>query len=124
MIWWNELRTTDEAASVGFYKQLIGWQPFRMNASGAMDAADTGDADYTLFMAGWNQVGGMLRAGEAIWLPFIAVTDVDKTCEKARQLGGTVLEEPFDVPGTGRFAVIRDPQGATFGISRASDTPQ
>jgi len=27
-----------------------------------------------------------------------------------------VLAEPMDVPKVGRIAVLRDPQGATFGI--------
>jgi len=35
---------------------------------------------------------------------------------KALELGGSVLAEPMDVPKVGRVAVLRDPQGATFGI--------
>ena len=32
-----------------------------------------------------------------------------------RELGGRELVEPSDFPG-GRFAICRDPQGATFGL--------
>jgi predicted enzyme related to lactoylglutathione lyase len=30
-----------------------------------------------------------------------------------------VLVEPTDIPGTGRFAVLNDPQGATFALFKA-----
>jgi predicted enzyme related to lactoylglutathione lyase len=50
------------------------------------------------------------------WQPYVAVQDPDGTTAKARELGGTALMEPMDVPKVGRLAVLRDPQGATFGI--------
>ena len=50
------------------------------------------------------------------WQPYVAVEDVDATTAKAKELGGSVLAEPMDVPTVGRIAVLRDPQGATFGI--------
>jgi predicted enzyme related to lactoylglutathione lyase len=35
---------------------------------------------------------------------------------KVRELGGSVVMEPMDAEGVGRFAVVTDPQGATFGV--------
>ncbi|MGI9384778.1 MAG: hypothetical protein ACR2PO_16625 [Methyloligellaceae bacterium] len=32
------------------------------------------------------------------------------------ELGGEVLRQPFDVPGVGHIAIIKDPQGAALGI--------
>jgi predicted enzyme related to lactoylglutathione lyase len=52
------------------------------------------------------------------WQPYVAVGDPDATTAKAKDLGGAVLAEPMDVPKVGRIAVLRDPQGATFGIIR------
>src|SRR3972149_997900 len=46
----------------------------------------------------------------------IGVDDVDSAAEKARELGGHVLLPPTKVPGFGRAAVLRDPQGRAFGI--------
>jgi hypothetical protein len=37
--------------------------------------------------------------------------------ERVARLGGTALVEPFDVPYS-RMAVVRDPQGAVFSISK------
>ena len=50
------------------------------------------------------------------WQPYVAVDDPDATTAKAKELGGAALMEPMDVPKVGRLGVIRDPQGATFGI--------
>jgi predicted enzyme related to lactoylglutathione lyase len=50
------------------------------------------------------------------WQPYVAVDDPDRTTAKAIELGGAAVAEPMDVPKVGRIAVLRDPQGATFGI--------
>jgi predicted enzyme related to lactoylglutathione lyase len=42
------------------------------------------------------------------------VDDVDATARRAGELGGRVLVGPQDIPGVGRFAVVKDPQGATI----------
>jgi len=44
------------------------------------------------------------------------VVDVEKAVQQAQELGGKVLLPPTDVPGFGRAAVLRDPQGAAFGV--------
>jgi predicted enzyme related to lactoylglutathione lyase len=35
---------------------------------------------------------------------------------QARDLGADVLAGPMDIPEVGRFAVLKDPQGAAFGV--------
>jgi predicted enzyme related to lactoylglutathione lyase len=45
------------------------------------------------------------------------VEDPDATAEKAARLGGSVLMPPTDMP-IGRRAVLADPQGGTFSVSR------
>jgi uncharacterized protein len=47
---------------------------------------------------------------------YFAVEDCDATVASAERLGGTVRVPPTDIPRVGRFAVIRDPQGATFAV--------
>ena len=47
------------------------------------------------------------------------IGDVDEAAGKAAELGGRVIEGPYDVPGVGmRQAVIADPQGAIFSLTR------
>jgi hypothetical protein len=44
------------------------------------------------------------------------VTRADESAAKAKELGGKVLMEPFDVMDQGRMANIEDPTGASFAI--------
>ena len=49
------------------------------------------------------------------------VHDVDATAEKAAQLGGKVVVPPYDIPVAGlRQAVLADPQGAAFSVSKVA----
>ena len=53
----------------------------------------------------------------AHWSVTVGVDDADATAEKAAKLGGRVVVAPFDAPWV-RVAVIADPQGATFTVSK------
>jgi predicted enzyme related to lactoylglutathione lyase len=53
----------------------------------------------------------------AHWSVTFAVEDTDATAGRGAALGGTVMVEPVDA-GPTRIAVLRDPQGAVFTVSR------
>jgi hypothetical protein len=48
-------------------------------------------------------------------MPYFAASDPDARAKQAADLGGTILVPGMDFPG-GRFAVVQDPHGATFGL--------
>jgi predicted enzyme related to lactoylglutathione lyase len=50
------------------------------------------------------------------WGLYIRVANASDTAAKAKELGGNVIIEPFDVMEHGRMADIADPTGATFNI--------
>jgi uncharacterized protein len=50
------------------------------------------------------------------WGVYFAAASVDATADKAKSLGGKVMMGPQDIPNTGRFAVLNDPQGAYFSV--------
>ena len=108
---WDELGTTDADGAQRFYEQVFGWT-----------TNDMGDAygGYRIFNRGETGVAGLMALPDASipphWQPYVGVDDPDATAAKATELGGSVLAEPMDVPEVGRIAVLRDPQGATFGI--------
>jgi predicted enzyme related to lactoylglutathione lyase len=52
----------------------------------------------------------------AHWLQYIGTRDVDGTADAAVRAGGSILKAPGDLQGAGRYAVIKDPQGAAFAI--------
>lgn len=57
--------------------------------------------------------------GPSLWMPYIEVDDIDATAARVPELGGQVFVKPMDIPGVGRFAVLGDPTGATFGLLRS-----
>ena len=122
---WYELMTSDAPAAVKFYEAVVGWK--------AKDAGMPGDAPYTLLCAGDSQAAGIMgtpphlaaMGAPSAWSGYIAVADVDAMEARVLQAGGKVLAPAQDIPGIGRFAVVADPQGASFMLftPQPGDTP-
>ena len=110
---WVELMTGDLPAATAFYTRVVGWNT---------RPAGTPGMDYTLLTTGDAQVAGMMETPAALkaigapsmWSGYIAVDDVDAMEARVLQAGGKVLRPAEDIPGIGRFAVVADPQGASF----------
>jgi predicted enzyme related to lactoylglutathione lyase len=115
---WDELAAKDVDAAQRFYEAVFGWT-----------TSDMGEeyGGYRIFQNGEARIAGLMGLPDASipthWQPYIAVEDPDATTAKAKELGGSALMEPMDVPQVGRLAVLQDPQGATFGIIRPEPTP-
>jgi uncharacterized protein len=111
---WHELATTDGRAAWNFYHTLFGWDP-----SEEMDMGPMGI--YKIFSRNGIQVGAIYNKPPEMpappnWLPYIKVASVDRTVERVRSSGGTVLNGPMDVPGGGRIANLMDPQGVMISV--------
>jgi predicted enzyme related to lactoylglutathione lyase len=125
---WCELLTSDMNAAGAFYGKVVGWKtvPFAP------------DGSYVTFNSKSGPVAGlMVLPGEAKamgappnWMMYVGTPNVDETAMRVAQLRGRVLKQPEDIPGTGRYAVVQDPFGATFGLYTpktprpASDSPK
>jgi len=46
------------------------------------------------------------------WVNYVQVQNCDETAAKATSLSAKVCKPPTDIPNTGRFAMLQDPQGA------------
>ena len=44
------------------------------------------------------------------WNSYVTVENVDASAQKAKELGGQLMTEPFDVFDAGRMVAVRDPQ--------------
>jgi len=115
---WHELHTTDLEGAWRFYAGLFGWQPTETLDLGAM-------GPYRMFRNADDPanaaMGGMFNAAKVSsepphWLYYLHVEAMDGAVARLRKEGGTVLQGPMDVPGGGRAAQCRDPQGADFGL--------
>ena len=110
---WNELNTRDLPASKAFYAKVFGWEP---------NDLDMGGASYTEWKLGDKAIAGMMPMPDMVpdevpahWLVYFGVADTDATVAKATELGASTVVPPTDIP-PGRFAVLTDPDGATFAV--------
>ena len=53
-------------------------------------------------------------------MPYFQVAGADASAAKAKELGGRIMVPPQDIPNTGRFAIVSDPQGAVFAIFKSA----
>ena len=111
---WIELATTDGEGAKKFYGELFGWE--------AHDNPIGPDMVYTMLKLNGKDVGALYQKGEEMkqvpthWASYVGVESADEIAAKAKSLGATVVQEPFDVMEHGRMAVIADPTGAHFCI--------
>lgn len=110
---WNELNTREPEKASGFYSGLFGWRMEEMKESGELV--------YAVIKNGERSNGGIMPVADqrgdspSYWLPYFIVRSCDVSAARVRELGGTVLVEPFE-PGEGRISILGDPQGAVFAI--------
>ena len=102
----------------GFYRAVFGWQTdsfgpatlFRLPGFVGGEPAQPVPRDLVA-------VG--LPGDTPQWKVDFWVDDVDAAAASAADLGGAVLEPPEDVQ-VGRTAVLQDPQGGVFSVSRVA----
>jgi uncharacterized protein len=116
---WIDTSQPDPEAAVGFYGGLFGWE---------FESVMPEDAPGKYFI-------GRIRGGDvgavgsipeqmppvAMWNTYIWVDSADETADRVRDADGSVLMEPFDIPGSGRMAVFGDPEGAIFCVWQARE---
>jgi predicted enzyme related to lactoylglutathione lyase len=112
---WTELTTSDTKAAEAFYTGLFGWTP--------KHSAPSSQMEYTEFSVnGQPSIGMMAKPAQmpahipSYWMPYFQVDNTDASVTKATGLGGKVMVPAQDIPGTGRFAIVTDPQGAMFAV--------
>lgn len=108
---WHDLNTPKPEVAAKFYAKVFGWKT---------QAMGEGDKVYRLFKLGKNGVGGLwpvpLPKLPPCWVTYWNVADCARTVARVKRLGGRVLMDTYTVPGYCRFAVVRDPQQAVFGV--------
>ncbi len=133
----NDLYTRDPEGAKAFYRAVFGWETLAMDGGfeswalpgygkfldeinpGTLERMDELGAPkgFADVVASLNPIPDDQPETPPHWGLTFAVDDADATAAKARELGGTVLAEPFDAPWV-RMTVIADPQGATFTASK------
>jgi predicted enzyme related to lactoylglutathione lyase len=110
------LATPDPDAAAAFYGAVFGWETesfgpatmFRLPGYVGGEPQQPVPRDV---------VAVMLAGDRAAWTPDFWVHDADAAAARAGELGGRVLSPPADT-GVGRTALLADPAGAPFSVSK------
>lgn len=121
--YWNELVTRDVEQAKAFYHDTLGWEFEAMPMeSGGTYWLVPGDP---MPICGMFEMSGIeYDAAGDHWVAYIAVDDIDARIDLAKKGGATLAQEPFDVPGIGRIAMVREPGGALIGWMTPSPPEQ
>jgi predicted enzyme related to lactoylglutathione lyase len=109
---WTDLTTTDQDAAKSFYGELFGWK--------ANDLPMGDEGTYSMMQLDGKNVAAISpqppqqreQGVPPVWNSYVTVESADRALERAKELGGTVHADAFDVFDAGRMGVIQDPQGA------------
>jgi uncharacterized protein len=120
---WIELATSNQNEAKSFYTALFGWT--------VRDVPIGPDAVYSLLELQGRVAAGAFSISPSEsaagvpphWHLYVAVASADAAANRAAELGGKVVEAPFDVMDRGRAALIQDPTGAFFSVWQASKRP-
>jgi predicted enzyme related to lactoylglutathione lyase len=118
---WFDITTTNLAQSREFYGKLFDWKFTALQGT-----------DQAVEIVSGGTAIGTLRRAEGKISPFngvvyVQVTDIQASCKKAKDLGGTVVPGfPFDLSdGGGAIGLVADPAGHPVGLySRTALAPK
>lgn len=116
---WVETSQPHPETTLPFYSGLFGWEFEDVMPGGSDDKYFIGR-----IRGGDVAAVGSIPQGAppiATWNTYVWVGSADETASKAREAGGAVLMEPFDVMDSGRMAVLADPEGAAFCVWQAKN---
>jgi predicted enzyme related to lactoylglutathione lyase len=116
---WVDTSQPDPEAALPFYSGLFGWEFENVMPEGS-------EAEYFVARIRGGDVAavGSIPEGAppmATWNTYVWVASADEAASKARDAGGGVAMEPFDVMDSGRMAVLTDPEGAPFCVWQANN---
>jgi len=109
---WFDISTTDLPRSKDFYGKLFDWQFTPVQGTDlAAEIVAGGTAIGTLRVA-----EGKISAFNGV--VYVQVTDIQASCKKAKELGGTIPPGfPFNLSdGRGAIALVADPAGHPVGL--------
>jgi predicted enzyme related to lactoylglutathione lyase len=116
---WVDTSQPDPEAALPFYGGLFGWE-----FEDVMPEAAQGRYFMGRIRGGDVAAVGSIPEGAprmAMWNTYVWVANADETAARARDAGGSVVMEPFDIMGSGRMAVLADPEGAVFSVWQARE---
>ncbi len=112
---WIDLATVDLDAAKPFYEGLFGWEITEVpSPEGAYCMLSK---DGAAVAACYQMSAEMIENGiPSHWATYITVGNLEASLAAVVEAGGTIVQEPHDVPGAGRTAAAQDPSAAVFAL--------
>ena len=115
---WLDLAASDADSARAFYARAFGWTFQDREAAGGL---------FTVASSAQGEMGSLYQLRQthlsqgvpSHWTPYVRVEDADATCRRLPRLGGQVIVQPFEIPGTARIALVQDSVGAVLGLWQA-----
>jgi len=109
---WFELLSPDRSAAGAYYADLFGW---------TTEPVEGGPIDHEVIMNGPEQYNGQISplldgVETSRWIPYFGTDDIVATHARVVELGGISLLAPLEVTEGQVTSIVRDPQGAVFGL--------
>ena len=112
---WGEVNARGIENLLPFYEKVFGWQVKTSDPTPGQPPYHEFTLEGESILGAW-EMNPMVPANvPTYWQIYFNVGDVDGAAERAKALGATELVASQDIPG-GRFAILMDPQGASFGL--------
>ena len=102
-----EIPTADTKRSQEFYASVFDWK-----------FTNIPQMEYTLYETG-GIGGGILKKADEMpqqLINYVNVGEIEPFLEKIENNGGSVIKPITEVPQTGWFAIVSDPDGNAFGL--------
>jgi uncharacterized protein len=111
---WFDLTTRDPQRAIEFYTKLLGWEVEKLEA---------GQMPYWRVKVNGEGQGGIMPMPDSVppevpsyWMAYVGVADARASADKAKDLGAKVVVDAMPVGDMLIFAVLQDPEGATFAL--------
>jgi len=104
-----EIPAAHVEAAGKFYHEVFGWKMQHVS-----------EFNYTMwedgagYGGGFNEVSAENPVGQV--LVYIASDDIEADLKKAEKLGGKIVREKTEIPGTGWYGLFQDPTGNTLAV--------
>ena len=112
---WIDLVTDDIRTAGAFYQSVFGWNVAYSRDGTFADVSHDGVPVATI-----SHYEEKAPGDGAVWLISISVRDVNAATNLVIAIGGGVIAGPENLEARGRYALVRDPQGALFMLLQAS----
>lgn len=110
---WVDLATNAPEGAKSFYGEIFGWT--------SEDIETDYEVPYSLLKRDGKRAAALYEMAPEqgafpYWASYVRVSDVEKSAERAVDLGGRLVMPPVEVMQLGRMAFIQDPTGAVLGL--------